>query len=213
MTDNSRSAEEIRGLYVLGLLAVLASIRIQQSTMNIKIGTSEYSVLPFLDITILLWSLYAFFMVLGFSEDIIGRRGSIAFKETAKLYLMLSFVMLAFLTVMLAIFAYGLRLLWESIILLAIGVGVLISKPSKIPKFKIPSKTDFKSTGKHLLFVILTGTIALCFVFILGVEGQEMQMLLALIGSAAAITLFALRRKWKRFFNDGRNKPQNANLT
>ncbi len=115
--------------------------------------------------------------------------------------------MLAFLAVMFAIFAYGLRLLWESILLLVVGVGVLIRKPLNMPKLKAPSKTDFKSIGKRMVFVILAGTIAICFLYILGVEGQEKQMLFTLIGSVAAITLFALRRKWKGFFNGEGGKP------
>jgi hypothetical protein len=205
LTDNSRSVEEIRGLYVLGLLAVLASIRVQQSTMNIIIGTNEFSVLPFLDITILLWSLYAFFMVLGFSEDIIGKRFSSAMKETARLYLILSFIMLALLSIMLAIFAYGIRLLWESVLLIAVGIGLLVSKATKIPSFRIPSKINFRNIGKKIAFLALSAIVVICFMFILTVEGQTNQMLLTLIGSVTAITLFILRRKWKGVFNDSKS--------
>ena len=53
--------EEIRGLFVLGLLAVLASIRIQQPVLNIVLNDRSYNVSPFLDITIFFGSAYAFF--------------------------------------------------------------------------------------------------------------------------------------------------------
>jgi hypothetical protein len=74
-SEHSRETkkEEIRGIFVLGLLAVLASVRVQYSTMMVNIGRSSFEAIVFLDFTIVLWSFYALFMVFGLSEDMIGK--------------------------------------------------------------------------------------------------------------------------------------------
>lgn len=96
--------EELRGLFVLGLLAVVASIRIQNDEILITVEEKSYEVTVFLDIMLLLWSFYAFFMVMALSEDLFGKNLSSRFRETSTQYLYLSFSLLAVLA---AVFYYA----------------------------------------------------------------------------------------------------------
>jgi len=98
-SDDTRK-EEIRGLFVLGLLAVLSSIRIQNNEMIVGIGQASFNIIPWIDITIVLWSFYAFFMVLGLSEDLIGKSISSSFREVSKTFLGLNYVLLVFLSLL-----------------------------------------------------------------------------------------------------------------
>jgi hypothetical protein len=60
--------EEIRGLFVLGLLAVMASIRIQNEEITIIFEETSYNVVVFLDVMIVMWSFYAFLWYLVFQK-------------------------------------------------------------------------------------------------------------------------------------------------
>jgi len=55
--------EELRGLFTLGLLAILVVVRFQTEHLMVKIGQSSLALIPFINFTIVTWSLYAFFMV------------------------------------------------------------------------------------------------------------------------------------------------------
>jgi hypothetical protein len=66
--------EEIRGVFVLGLLAVLVSIRFGYKELLIYVGEPYFNLISgLIDITIVFWFLYAYLMVLGISEDVIGK--------------------------------------------------------------------------------------------------------------------------------------------
>jgi hypothetical protein len=91
--------EEIRGIFALGLLAVLTTVRIQCQNITIPIKGTQYIITPFFDYLIILWSLYAFFMVLGISDDIIGKEACLALRKISRYYLNISFVILGILAV------------------------------------------------------------------------------------------------------------------
>ena len=61
--------EEIRGIFALGLLAVLVSIRLGINLETIYIDWRPI-ILFFMDTTSFTWGVYAFFMVFAFSHDI-----------------------------------------------------------------------------------------------------------------------------------------------
>jgi hypothetical protein len=88
--------EEIRGLFTLGLLAVVATVRIQylDREITIPINGTQYVITPFFDVMIGLWSLYAFFMVLGISDDIIGEKASKVLRRISRYYLYCSYILL-----------------------------------------------------------------------------------------------------------------------
>ena len=108
--SSKNRTEEIRGLFVLGLLAVLSSIRVQQSEMMVDIGQISLNIIPLLDMTIALWSLYAFFMVLGLSEDVVGETISNSSRETAKAFLVLNFILLMSLSFLVFYWGFPTRL-------------------------------------------------------------------------------------------------------
>lgn len=70
---------------------MVASVRIQNPEIMVLIEEKSYNVAIFLDVMIVLWSFYAFFMVLGLSEDIIGKNASSKCRETSASYLYVSF--------------------------------------------------------------------------------------------------------------------------
>jgi hypothetical protein len=130
--------EEIRGLFIFGLLAVLASIRIQYSSTNtqmtVQFGYGTINLLPILDNIILLWSLYAFFMVLGLSGDVIGKRVADSFRGVAKIFLQWNFIILGSLSIPFGFIAYGERFFYLILlIVLTVIVGtifvILFRKP------------------------------------------------------------------------------------
>jgi len=113
--------EELRGLFSLGLLAVVASIRIQSSEIMFTFGGVSVNVTDFLDIVLITWSIYAFFMVLGLSEDIIGIKASELFLKISTQYLYLSFIFMGIFAVIYFIELFPQRAIW----ILAYG-GIII---------------------------------------------------------------------------------------
>jgi hypothetical protein len=87
--------EELRGLFVLGLLAVFAAVRVQYSSFEVQLGHLSLDIIPIINMIIILWSLYAFFMVLGLSEDVIGKTIADAFRDASRTFLLYNFLLLA----------------------------------------------------------------------------------------------------------------------
>jgi hypothetical protein len=116
--------EEIRGIFTLGLLAVITSIRIQYQGREItfQINGTNYIVTPFFDVMIILWSFYAFFMVMGISDDIIGEKTSRIFRTTSRYYLYASFIILGFLAVIFYSSMYPLQAIGLSVFAIALFI-------------------------------------------------------------------------------------------
>jgi Flp pilus assembly protein TadB len=114
--------EEIRGLFALGLLAIVVSIRIQyqDKEITVPINGMNYVVTPFFDAMILLWSFYAFFMVMGISDDIIGEKASSIFRSISRYYLYSSFVILGLMGVAFYYSINPLRAIGVSVIVIAL---------------------------------------------------------------------------------------------
>lgn len=145
--------EEIRGLFVLGLLAVLASVRVQNEEMMVSIGQISINIIPLLDIIIILWSFYAFFMVFGLSEDMIGKIASNVFREAAKVFLYFNFLALAFLSLLLGYFAFPTRLPWALGLLSILILYALVVKLREIRRKKI-TKSNIKKKLKSSYVII-----------------------------------------------------------
>ena len=102
--------EEIRAFFVLGLLAVLASVRTQIINVPSKIGTISLN--PVIDFTIVFMSLYAICMVFGYSKDLVGKGIASFFRSIAVQFLFLNFVLLAFFGLVYAFALYQSRFIW-----------------------------------------------------------------------------------------------------
>jgi hypothetical protein len=147
--DNLKT-EEIRGLFVLGLLAVLASIRLQYDKMMVIIGQVSFDIIPFINLTIGLWSLYAFFMVLGLSEDVIGKAASEVFRGLSKAFLLLDFVILGAVSLLAFFWAFPTRSLWALGLILIIGLYVAYDNRKKLKIEKI----EIDKSGILIVFVL-----------------------------------------------------------
>jgi hypothetical protein len=194
--SKSLKNEEIRGLFVLGLLAVLVSIRIQQKEMVVQIGQGSFDVMFLLNINIVLWSFYAFFMVLGLSADIVGATASERFKETARMFLILDFVVLGAFSSLLGLIGYGARLFWASFALLVFALSAIVSgsKP-RMTKLKKPSRSDIGNLLKSLIAAALVITIALGVMNTLYATDERWVIPSAMISSAAGVVFFAIKDK------------------
>jgi hypothetical protein len=102
--------EEIRAIFIFGLLAVFAYVKIQYPTLKIGYPYGTINLIPLIDIVIILWSLYAFFMVLGLSKDAIGKSATV-FRFNATFFLQYSFIILGFFGVLFGFLIYGVRLI------------------------------------------------------------------------------------------------------
>ena len=77
--------EQVRAIFVLGLLAVLASIRTQNATIMATIGNQEpFNIIGIIDAMIILMSFYALFMIFGYSKDMVGESIADSFKHLGK---------------------------------------------------------------------------------------------------------------------------------
>jgi hypothetical protein len=90
----------------------------------VTIGQHNLDVTPLINITIVCLSLYAFFMVLGVSDDVIGKHLSEMFRNLSKMCLWLDFSLSAILGIIYFIVGYSARALW---ILTLVGFCVLFA--------------------------------------------------------------------------------------
>jgi len=194
--------EELRGLFVLGLLAVIASIRIQSDEITIAIEQKSYEVTIFLDIMLFLWSFYAFFMVLALSEDIIGKNLSNMFREVSATYLYLSFAILAILSTVLLYAVYPTRTPWVLGFLPVLLAYWLIKK---LKRKRRPLKHSLKESSKDLwnrmksnLYQFLFSVFFVCLLLIMFGTHEEFVIPSFVIGSVALIGFLIARKKLKK---------------
>lgn len=190
--------EEIRGLFVLGLLAVVASVRIQNNQVMVNVGENPYNVVIFLDVIIVLWSFYAFFMVLGLSEDIIGKKASNVFQETSTTYLYLSFLILAFLVIILAYAVYPTRTPWALGFMLVLIAYLVIKRLRKIRR---PLKFNFGQSVKRVkssLYQLFLSGFLVCFLMVMFGKYEEYVVPSFIVGSVMLICFLIAREKIKK---------------
>jgi hypothetical protein len=145
--------EEIRGVFVLGLLAVLVSIRFGYKELLIYAGGPYFNLISgLIDITIVFWFLYAYLMVLGISEDVIGKKYSELFKDLSKFFLKMYFLLagsvtVIFLAIVTIVFitTYPLRAL---VLMISISAVIAYSKREKL-------NTEIKKMKKKIKRKIL----------------------------------------------------------
>ena len=192
--------EEIRGLFVLGLLAVLASIKVQSDKIVVTIGQMTVDIIPMLDITIILWSLYAMFMVFGLSEDMLGETTANIFRETAKMFLYFNFLVLGVLSFMLGLFAFPNRLPWAlgliSLLLLYLGFEKL-KELIKLRKFRKSLKLNLKKWAESNLRFLSALLILICFVFIMFISDEQYIFPFFIIGCVGIVIFIMAIRKEK----------------
>jgi len=190
--------EELRGLFVLGLLAVVASIRIQNEEITMIVEGKSYNVVVFLDIMLVMWSFYAFFMVLGFSEDIIGKKSASTFREVSTNYLYFSFVILAFLSIAFAYSVYPTRTPYALGFLLVAFVYWLIRKSIRIRKtFRFSFKNLWMRVRANL-YQLLLSVFMVCFLLVMFGTHEEFVLPSFIIGSICLVSFLIARERVKK---------------
>jgi hypothetical protein len=188
--------EEIRGLFVLGLLAVLTSVRVQYSKMPVTIGQSSFDVVVFFDLTILFWSFYAFFMVFGLSEDMLGKSIAEVCRGVAKAFLQFNFMMLSVFGLLFAYYAYPTRLPW------ALGLLGFFALLASFKRLRMRAKKLSKIELRRLLKSSLSPLLILIFffslMFIMLNINEEVVIPSFVIGCMAVVIWFIIREKMKR---------------
>ncbi len=66
--------EELRGLFTLGLMAILITLRIGQHEIVFPIMGQNYIFTGVIDFTLACWGVYAFLMIVSFSTDFFPER-------------------------------------------------------------------------------------------------------------------------------------------
>jgi len=187
--------EEVRGLFVLGLLAVLTSVRIQFSKMDVTIGQSSFNVIVFFDLTIVFWSFYAFFMVFGLSEDMLGKSIAEVCRSAATAFLQFNFVALSLLGLIIAYYAYPTRLPYALTLLGFFAVLALFRRLRR--REKKPVKIELRKLLKSSLYPLLI--MILFFSLLLIMMGTSEQVVIPsfVVGLIAIISLFIVKEKIK----------------
>jgi hypothetical protein len=199
--------EEIRGLFTLGLLAVITTIRVQYQTREITIPINgvQYVVTPFFDAMIILWSLYAFFMVLGISDDIIGEKASKGLRRISRYYLYFSFLILGIMAVAFYYTIYPLQAIGLSVFAVALFIYwfakqiYLLAKKIKergLAVKSLPRKCIDYLKSEWYQFV---GSVALvCLVLVVFGTHNEFIIPSSIIGSISLILFLIIRERIMR---------------
>ena len=165
-SDTANRREELRGIFILGLLAVLVVIRYQNEPLMVQIGQSSFDFIPWLNLTIILWSLYAFFMIFGLSDDAIGKNLAEMFRNISIIFLRLDFIWSAFIGTLYFFVGYFPRSLWiigfiVGIILIAILLSLGKTKPREIWKRPKMTKLDLLEWAASVSLIIFVAELFL----------------------------------------------------
>lgn len=188
--------EEIRGIFVLGLLAVLASVRLQTDKMIVTVGSAIFNAVIFVDVTIVLWSFYAYFMVIGLSKDLIGDDMAASFRGTAKVFLSLNFIMMAILGLLFAYYAYPTRWPYGLGLFAVLAAYVALLKLNEVRKRS--AKINVMKSLKGLLSPILILTLFFSFMMVMFGNFESLIVPFFVPGCVAAVLLVILKERRRR---------------
>jgi hypothetical protein len=149
--------EELRGIFTLGLLAVLVAIKLQNKTLMVTVGKTRVDIIPLINVTIIFWSLFAFFMILGLSRDVIGKTLAGVFRTLSKAFLLIYFGLTAIFGTVYFTSGYPTRSFWVLLFLgFCIGYTFLLSLIIKLKSLKDVRKKITKLDLLDLLGLTLS---------------------------------------------------------
>jgi hypothetical protein len=178
--------EQIRAIFVLGLLAVLASIRTQNATIMANIGNEAFNIIPIIDTMILLMSFYSLFMIFGYSKDMMGENVALFFKNLARSFLIMNFAILLAIGGLLAIVYYQDRLLWF-MGLLALPVAYLAYRKARTLSFEILRELKSKKGLKSFSVTMSLLGVAICVLEISYYSPQDFVPIFFVLGAVNMI--------------------------
>lgn len=93
-TENKRMRrEEIRGIFTLGLMAILITLRVSQHEITLEIMGQVYIFTEIIDVTLICWGIYAFAMMIWLSPEIFPKNVCKFSYVMGILFLFLSFTL------------------------------------------------------------------------------------------------------------------------
>ena len=199
--------EEIRGLFTLGLLAVVTSIRIQylDKLMTISINERIVDLTSLFDLTIILWSLYAFFMVLGVSDDMLGEKEARLLRSLSRYYLFFSYFIIGFVLVDVYYSLYPLQSIGITIIMISVIAYWLSKRIIRFRKDVVDGKysrkllfakaKDYLISGWYGLFLSI---FMVCFLVVVAGTHDVFVIPSAIIGSVFLV-FYLFQRDKKKF--------------
>lgn len=202
--DKINKHEEARALFVLGFLAVLASVRSQ--SINAVVGQNTYPLNPLIDTTLLLMSLYAIFMVFAYSKDMIGESFAQTFKTLALGVLSLSFMVLIVFGVFYGVVLYQNRLIYM-VGVIAVPIAYLsYVKINEIRKKanKEKSVTMKLPTKKTIVGLLSSTGLVLSIVMIISYSPEQYLWIFFITASVSMVALLFLANKAEK----SKQKPQ-----
>jgi len=163
--------------------------------MMVDIGQISLDLIPLLDMTIALWSLYAFFMVLGLSEDVFGKALSNLSRETAKAFLGLNFLLLIFLSFLVFYSGFPTRLPWALGLILILILYRAIKSLRKQRKSLL--KINFKKIVKSNILGLLMMSFILCVILTIFVRDEQQVIPYFIVGLVAILIYITIKEKVK----------------
>jgi len=143
--------EEIRAIFIFGLLAVFAYVKTQFATLNLVYTFGTFDLIVIINILLVLWSMYALFMVLGLSRDTLGKSASRMFRDSSKMFLQYSYAVLAIFMVLFGFLIFGvLRIVLFLFIVGTIGLIAAFFYFENKPKI-LERKLSFKEIIKIII--------------------------------------------------------------
>lgn len=112
LSEISKDRSEIRGLYVIGLLAVFLTLYLVKGSIFLPIKDISFDIMPLIKISIVCWIGYSSFEIVGYSDDLVGNRIASTFRIYSPMFLLVSFWITGITFFMLAIIILFERLLW-----------------------------------------------------------------------------------------------------
>ena len=85
--------EEVRGIFTLGLMAILVALRVGQPTINLASEGETVAVVGIIDLTLVFWGIYAFSMIISLSTDIFPEKACKISYKIGILFLLASFLL------------------------------------------------------------------------------------------------------------------------
>ena len=180
-----------------------------------------YNITIFFDAMLSLWSLYAFFMILGLSSDIMGTKTAKTFRRVSRSYLYLSFCLLGMLAFILyysvfQIQAIGLLVLFSSWLLFWSGKKVYLWI-KKTHELGLSSKSEFSNlfkkfgrNAKKEWYQFLFSGFLVCFMLVVAGTHEEFVIPSSVIGSIFLILFLWMRERRKQKGEDtSSNEVQN----
>ena len=148
LTDTKR--EELRGLFTLGLMAILITLRVTQNEIIFYIFGQQYNMIGVIDVTLMFWGLYVLLMILWLSNDWLPKNLCDIAYQSGIAMLALSFAL--FYITLIAMFSV-VSMPWHLLTyLLLVPLAYLSIKivVQTIKTFKLAIKTIRDLVKKHL---------------------------------------------------------------